>query len=99
MCACFSEPKQGKSDKNNLKLAKRLVAISKKQMDNGEEEFWLLKEIWVRLTNKPFGRHGAHWTEIGFQGRDPATDLRSTGVLSLLQWTLFIESHQKYRSR
>lgn len=50
----------------------------------------------MKLTNKPFGRFGGHWNEIGFQNRDPATDLRSTGVLSLLQWVQFIESHQKY---
>jgi hypothetical protein len=36
------------------------------------------------LTDRPFNRYGQHWADIGFQGRDPATDLRSTGVLSLL---------------
>lgn len=30
-------------------------------------------------------RHGGHWADIGFQGTDPATDLRSCGVLGLLQ--------------
>ncbi len=28
---------------------------------------------------------GGHWEDIGFQGNDPATDLRDTGMLSLLQ--------------
>lgn len=27
---------------------------------------------------------GSHWESIGFQGNDPATDLRSTGMLSML---------------
>ena len=30
-------------------------------------------------------RYGEHWDVIGFQGQDPATDLRGAGVLSLLQ--------------
>lgn len=68
----------------------RLVAISKINLSNTEEEFFILKEIWVKLTNKAFSRYGNHWNEIGFQGRDPATDLRSTGILSLLQWYLFL---------
>jgi hypothetical protein len=69
----------------------RLVAISKINLSNTDEEFFILKEIWVKLTAKPFSRYGNHWNDIGFQGRDPATDLRSTGILSLLQWYIFIE--------
>jgi hypothetical protein len=95
LCACFKTPKKSKEVKHNVALARRLVAISKKQLSNVEEEFFLLKEIWVRLTAKEFVRHGMHWNTIGFQGRDPATDLRSTGVLSLLQWLQFIEAHSK----
>ena len=34
--------------------------------------------------------------ELGFQGKDPFTDLRSTGILSLLQWLQFVKSHRKY---
>jgi ELMO domain-containing protein len=55
----------------------------------------MLQEIWNKLVNEPFSRYGSHWNKIGFQGRDPATDLRSTGVLSLLQWLLYIEAHPK----
>ena len=36
-------------------------------------------------------RFGEHWNEIGFQGRDPATDLRSTGILSLIHWACFLD--------
>jgi hypothetical protein len=31
------------------------------------------------------GRRGSHWQELGFQGDDPATDLRGCGMLGLLQ--------------
>ena len=50
----------------------------------------MLQEIWSRLTGESFNRYGNHWNKIGFQGRDPATDLRATGILSLLQWIQFI---------
>jgi hypothetical protein len=30
-------------------------------------------------------RFGSHWEAIGFQGRDPSTDLRGSGMLGLLQ--------------
>lgn len=30
-------------------------------------------------------RYGDHWEAIGFQGNDPATDLRGAGILSLVQ--------------
>ena len=35
---------------------------------------------------------GAHWQKLGFQGNDPGTDLRSTGMLSLLH-LLFVATH------
>lgn len=46
--------------------------------------------------NKKYLRFGEHWSEVGFQGRDPATDLRSTGILSLLQWNNFIHAYASY---
>lgn len=30
-------------------------------------------------------RYGSHWESIGFQGNDPATDLRGVGFLGLIQ--------------
>lgn len=33
----------------------------------------------------PVLRRGPHWQALGFQGDDPATDLRGAGVLGLLQ--------------
>ncbi|XP_021348611.1 uncharacterized protein LOC110447326 isoform X2 [Mizuhopecten yessoensis] len=45
-----------------------------------------LQTIYRCLTGSRFdcGRFGPHWEEIGFQGNDPSTDLRGTGVLGLL---------------
>jgi len=61
----------------------QLLALSKVQLTSDQDAF-LLEAIWKMLKSNPFNRYGQHWVEIGFQGRDPATDLRSTGVLSLL---------------
>jgi hypothetical protein len=54
-----------------------------------------LREIWSQLVGKSYQRYGSHWGEIGFQGRDPATDLRSAGILSLIYWLTFIEEHKE----
>ena len=32
-----------------------------------------------------YSRYSDNWTIIGFQGKDPATDLRGVGILGLLQ--------------
>jgi hypothetical protein len=40
-------------------------------------------------------RRGGHWQDIGFQGDDPATDLRSVGMLGLLQMLAFLETNQQ----
>lgn len=45
------------------------------------------------MRNSKYNRYGMHWEDVGFQGRDPATDLRGTGVLSLFQIFQFIERH------
>lgn len=37
-------------------------------------------------------RYGLHWEKIGFQGTDPATDLRGVGILGLCQ-LLFLVSN------
>jgi hypothetical protein len=37
-------------------------------------------------------RFGHHWGSIGFQGDDPATDLRGVGMLGLLQ-LLYLHHH------
>ena len=55
----------------------------------------VLQTIYRKLTktihNQP--RFGSHWEEIGFQGNDPATDLRGTGFLSLLQMLFLVSKH------
>lgn len=45
----------------------------------------LLQSIYTAFTGRyTNSRFGNHWADIGFQGTDPATDLRSCGILGLL---------------
>ncbi|XP_050397519.1 uncharacterized protein LOC126815690 isoform X2 [Patella vulgata] len=57
----------------------------------------MLQTIYRLLTGSRFDspRFGSHWEEIGFQGRDPSTDLRGVGVLGLVQLLYFLQ-HDKY---
>ena len=47
-----------------------------------EAELVALWSAWRPETPLP-ARTGAHWTELGFQGADPATDFRGMGILGL----------------
>lgn len=56
----------------------------------------ILLAIYKKLRGvKPPGRYGQHWQEIGFQGNNPATDLRSVGILGALMALYFVEKFQK----
>ncbi|KAK3726259.1 hypothetical protein RRG08_008640 [Elysia crispata] len=52
----------------------------------------VLQTVYRCLTGSKFDcqRYGSHWEEIGFQGRDPATDLRGAGMLALLHLLFFL---------
>jgi hypothetical protein len=44
----------------------------------------LLERLWsAGGLRGPFQRHAPQWKELGFQGTDPATDLRGCGMLAL----------------
>jgi hypothetical protein len=49
--------------------------------------FNILSTIYTKLTRreKAVERFGEHWETVGFQGIDPATDLRGVGTLGLIQ--------------
>lgn len=53
----------------------------------------LLQTIYQKLTGttRTCPRVGNHWQDVGFQGSDPATDLRGVGMLGLLQLLAFVE--------
>ncbi|XP_069733586.1 ELMO domain-containing protein 3 [Phaenicophaeus curvirostris] len=60
--------------------------------DNEQVHMRILQTIYRKLTCTQLGcpRYGAHWEELGFQGVDPGTDLRGTGMLGLMQLLYFV---------
>ncbi|XP_029685737.1 ELMO domain-containing protein 3-like isoform X1 [Takifugu rubripes] len=69
-----------------------VFAIAQCQMDNSQTvHMRVLQTIYKRLLGSRLDcpRYGSHWENIGFQGTDPATDLRGTGFLGLMH-TLYL---------
>ncbi|NXR01057.1 ELMD3 protein, partial [Sagittarius serpentarius] len=64
--------------------------------DNERVHMRILQTIYKKLTHSRLGcpRYGAHWEELGFQGADPGTDLRGTGMLGLMQMLYFVMDSQ-----
>jgi hypothetical protein len=65
----------------------QLMCLAKLPLDDSDEvQERTLMSVFKTLTGNARDppRFGAHWDVIGFQGTDPATDLRGVGVLSLL---------------
>ncbi|CAG0885083.1 unnamed protein product [Darwinula stevensoni] len=67
-------------------LFNRLDDIRQTQYDcNNTQHEAQLTNLWNALvpTESLPGRHGKHWSYIGFQGEDPASDFRGMGLLGL----------------
>lgn len=65
-----------------------------------EEHVGQLEELWSLLQpNVPYQRITKAWGDIGFQGKDPVTDLRGTGVLGLRNLLYFARAHQGVATR
>ena len=73
----------------------RLMALARVPMDGSELHERILMALYCVLTGDATWppRYGSHWEVIGFQGNDPATDLRGAGMLALLQ-ALHFQSKQ-----
>ncbi|XP_042657321.1 ELMO domain-containing protein 3 isoform X2 [Tyto alba] len=73
------------------------LAMAHCGLDNNERvHMRILQTIYKKLTHSRLGcpRYGAHWEELGFQGVDPGTDLRGTGMLGLMQLLYFVMDPQ-----
>uniref|UniRef100_A0A8C8VL92 ELMO domain containing 3 n=1 Tax=Pelusios castaneus TaxID=367368 RepID=A0A8C8VL92_9SAUR len=69
------------------------LAIAQCGLDNNENvHMRILQTIYKKLTGSKFDcpRYGTHWEELGFQGMDPGTDLRGTGLFGLIQILYFV---------
>ncbi|XP_020825182.1 ELMO domain-containing protein 3 isoform X3 [Phascolarctos cinereus] len=64
-----------------------ILAIAQCSLDHEDPvHSRVLQTIYKKLTGSRFdcALYGAHWEELGFQGSNPATDLRGAGFLALL---------------
>lgn len=69
-----------------------VFAIAQCSLDNSQPvHMRVLQTIYRKLTctRADCPRYGPHWENVGFQGTDPATDLRGTGFLGLMH-TLYL---------
>ena len=64
----------------------QILALAKTAMDRGVLHERMLMSLHRAITKSEVlpPRFGPQWEVIGFQGNDPATDLRGAGVLALL---------------
>lgn len=85
----------GLSQKSNEELRLQLLSLTNIQM-RADEDNYILEIFWKTLRMERFKKFGKHWEDVGFTGRDPTTDMRSTGVLFLFTIFFFIERHTEY---
>jgi len=67
---------------------RRVMATALVPLDNDcAVQLGMLRTLYRQLTVTRLDppRYGGHWEDIGFQGTDPATDLRGVGILGLVQ--------------
>ncbi|KAI5140881.1 Elmo Domain-Containing Protein 3 [Manis pentadactyla] len=80
----FGPPKlhQGLREERDLVLTIAQCGLDNQDPVHGR----VLQTIYKKLTGSRFdcALHGDHWEDLGFQGANPATDLRGAGFLALL---------------
>eukprot|EP01133_Synstelium_polycarpum_P020529 gene20529-24649_t len=67
-------------------LKSMIARLKSEQYSNfNESHEEKLEQLWDNLCPnvRRTGRHTSEWGEIGFQGKDPATDFRGMGILGL----------------
>lgn len=72
---------------------KRAMLAGQAQMcfdATSEEHIKLLMELWILAFDEPFERRGERWGELGFQSKDPVSDLRGAGHMALSHLTSFL---------
>ncbi|CBH15643.1 ELMO/CED-12 family, putative [Trypanosoma equiperdum] len=58
-----------------------------------------LRNVLIRDAEEHNGNVWNEWEKLGFQGSDPATDLRSTGLFGLLQLVFLLEYYRAFGFR
>lgn len=78
-----------------------LFKIAKLTLDhNNTTHCRMLQTLWIKLTdNRQCAKTGSHWQQIGFQGNDPSTDIRGSGLLGVLQLLFGMEQHHEMMAK
>eukprot|EP01017_Pseudomicrothorax_dubius_P032207 TRINITY_DN4194_c0_g1_i4.p1 TRINITY_DN4194_c0_g1~~TRINITY_DN4194_c0_g1_i4.p1 ORF type:complete len:463 (+),score=100.03 TRINITY_DN4194_c0_g1_i4:184-1572(+) len=76
----------------------QLIALSRAKLDMEDEmHFKMMFTIFRLLTGSSFSSAwGPHWERIGFQSEDPSADLRSIGLLGILQIVAFLTFYKDF---
>ena len=94
ICECFYDtiPQKIKAEKNLLSCITKV-----KYDENIEIHYKILSTIYMFFTEeKECPKSGNHWEKIGFQTKNPQTDLRSVGMLAPLQMLYFICAYPSF---
>eukprot|EP01084_Bolivina_argentea_P160975 280265_1 len=61
----------------------------------------MLQTLWMKLIDdtRQCDKTGSHWQQIGFQGNDPSTDIRGSGLFGVLQLIYIIENYDSIISK
>jgi len=70
-----------------------MIGVARTKLTDDVIHVRLLQSVWRHLAGSADVPHriGEHWVTVGFQGTDPATDLRGVGLLGLLHLLLLAE--------
>eukprot|EP01083_Nonionella_stella_P074350 201637_1 len=57
----------------------------------------MLQTLWMKLTDdtRQCDKTGSHWQQIGFQGNDPGSDVRGSGLFGMMQLIFMIENYNQ----
>ena len=85
--ACLFAPPRLDGDELKRDRDEMFATARTKLDDENEVHLAVLHTLYTRLmgTDRAMPRYGKHWEDVGFQGSDPATDLRGCGMLGLTQ--------------
>mmetsp|Transcript_16307 Transcript_16307/g.20497 ORF Transcript_16307/g.20497 Transcript_16307/m.20497 type:complete len:369 (-) Transcript_16307:344-1450(-) len=80
-------------------LIEELATLRKEAFDTANPEHEaLLEDFWNAMrpgVRRQHGRITSEWGEVGFQGKDPATDFRGMGILALQHLVHFAQRRPK----
>jgi hypothetical protein len=93
LCSCLGGPVRFSDADAEAQRAVLLAAAT--AYDPAEPAHWaLLRGVHANvLGDAAVARMGEHWTALGFQGADPASDLRGSGVFGLVQLHFLTERY------